>query len=69
MQQAGTMKRKKIDLDAPEPSKVMRCQLALSGALADRIKALMAKYGMEQAAVCRMLMVDGLEARDGRRVA
>lgn len=66
------MRRKPIDLLAPAtPAEagVMRCQLALSGPLSEKVKALMAKYGMEQAAVCRMLMVDGLEARDGRKVA
>ena len=67
-----TMKRKPIDLLAPTTpaeSGVMRVHLALSGPLAKKVKSLMANYGMEQAAVCRMLMVDALEARDGRKVA
>jgi hypothetical protein len=62
------MKRRTVNLLAPPPTadQVMRVQLALSGVLKIRIQAYMEKYGLEQAAVVRMLLVDGLEARDGR---
>ena len=66
------MRRNKIDILVPAtPAEmgVMRCQLAIKGPLADAVKVLMLKYDMEQGAVCRMLMADGMEARDGRRVA
>lgn len=36
-----------------------------SGQLKAEIETLMAKYGMEQSAIIRMLIVDGLEARKG----
>lgn len=60
-------KPRKVDLLAPPlPTRVLIVQLHLSGAMADRVRVLMQKYGLEQAAVVRMLLVDGLEARDGR---
>jgi len=59
--------RKSVDLLAPPPpQKILIVQLHLSGPLAKKVKALMDRYGLEQAAVVRMLMVDGLEVRERR---
>ena len=60
------MKRKQIDHNAPPPPNPIRVQLAVHGELAREIKTLMDRYGLEPAAVARMLMVDGLEARRAR---
>ena len=43
----------------------LRAQMYFSGQLKAEIENLMAKYGMEQSAIIRMLIVDGLEARKG----
>jgi hypothetical protein len=41
----------------------LRAQLYFSGQIKAEIENLMAKYGMEQSAIIRMLIVDGLESR------
>lgn len=58
--------QRRIDLNAPAPPDTIRVQLALHGALAEAVKALMTRYDLEQAAAVRMLLIDGLEARRGR---
>ena len=60
------MKKPIINLNTPDPPNKILVQLTLQGDLAVKIRAMMQKYGMEQAAVVRMLVVDGLEARNGR---
>lgn len=60
------MKQTRIDLNAPTPSNALRVQLAVQGELAKEFKNLMERYGLEPAAVARMLIVDGLEARRAR---
>lgn len=60
------MKPRNVDLLKPNPKHddTLRVQLAIGpGELQNKVKDLMKTYGLEQAAVCRMLMVDGLEAR------
>lgn len=60
-------KRSALNLLRPPEKGVeqMRAQLYFSGLLKTEIETLMAKYGMEQSAIIRMLIVDGLEARKG----
>jgi hypothetical protein len=60
------MKRNQMDLNAPPPPNTVRVQLTVQGELAREIKKLMDRYGLEPAAVARMLIVDGLEARRAR---
>jgi len=60
------MKSKQIELNAPPPANVLRVQLAIQGELATEMRNLMDRYGLEPAAVARMLIVDGLEARRAR---
>lgn len=63
--------RPKTNLNAPPPKpQKLLVQLHLApGPLQDEILAIMAKMNLTQAAACRVLMSDGLEARNGKRVA
>ena len=56
------------NLSRPGSPQEVRVNLVLRQPLAGKIQALMAKYDLEPAAACRMLLVDGLEARNGNRM-
>jgi len=58
--------RKPTDLNKPEPPDRLHVQLTFQGEMAAKIKALMRKGDMEATAVVRMLVLEGLEARDRR---
>jgi len=57
------MRKSRVDLNMPPVPNTLRVQLALNGKLADEVRKIMVRYDMEQAAVVRMLIIDGVESR------
>lgn len=62
---------KRIDLRSPTQPPNLKIQIEIApGKLQTKIKELMEVYSLDRAAACRILMVEGMEARNGRnRVA